>query len=223
MQAAREAAHVDVIRLRISCPPSALQEIVPGIVTKFHEQYPKVKLDLFTFHTSTTLSALQDESIDIGYVRLPVEARGLQVVAVHQEPFVVCLPPDHRLVTKKHIYIADLRDEKFILYGRKWATGFHDRMMEVCREAGFTPDVVSEIDEMYLAPTLVAAGLGITILPRMVVSSRGAGIVVRELTEHAVLSEIGVAARSVNMSSLVSSIFDISKVIGRRYSRELSV
>jgi len=218
VQAARKAAQLEVNRLRMSCPPSALREIVPGVIAEFHQMHPDVKLDLFTCHTSTTISRLQDESVDIGYVRLPVEVRGLKVVPVHREPLIVCLPRAHRLEERDHIRIADLQNEKFILYGREWAPGFHDRLAQACSKSGFTPTVVSEIDEMYLAPTLVAAGIGIAVLPKMVVSSNSADIVVRDLAEDSVFSEIGVASRAADASAFVASIEAISRVIGRRYS-----
>ena len=154
---------------------------MPNIMIEFHKQHPGIKLDLFSLHTSMTIAALEEDNIDIGYVRLPVEAKGLRITPVHHEPLVVCLPRGHRLATRSNVRMEDLREERFILYERKWAPGFHDHVIELCREAGFQPVVAQQIDEMYLAATLVATGVGIAIIPRMVLSLPNDSIVVKPI------------------------------------------
>lgn len=165
-----------------------------------------------------TIAALQNNSIDVGYVRLPVEARDLQVVPVHQEPLLLCLPKDHRLAALEEVDIESLRDEKFIFYERKLAPGFHDELIGLFQRNGFTPIVAEEIDEMYVAPTLVATGVGLAVLPQMVVSAHTHGVVLRPIRSNPITSQIGVACRVADDSPLVSSIVSISRFVGKRYS-----
>jgi len=218
IQAVQRVARGQTGSVRVGFPPSVLQEIMPNIMIEFHRQHPHAKLNLFSLHTSMTIAALQKDSIDIGYVRLPVESRDLKIIPVHTEPLMVCLPEDHRLAAESEIDIADLRDERFILYERKWAPGFHDTLMNMFQRAGFTPLIAEEIDEMYVAPTLVATGVGIAILPQMVVNGHTQGIVIRRIKNSPVTSQIGVATRASDDSPLVSCIISISRVIGKRYS-----
>ncbi len=117
-----------------------------------HRHYPRVKIDILLLHTSVIVSEVESQSLDVGIVRLPVEVQGLDVIPAHREPFIVCLPAHHRLAESLQISIADLRDEAFIVYGRKWAPGFCDRITNRCLEEGFSPVVSTQIDEMYLAP-----------------------------------------------------------------------
>lgn len=218
--ATQRVARGETGRVRIGFPPSVLKEIMPNIMIEFHKQHPGVKLDLFSLHTSLTIAALEEDNIDIGYVRLPVEAKGLRITPVHHEPLVVCLPRGHRLGTRSQVRMEDLREERFILYERKWAPGFHDHFLELCREAGFQPVVAQQIDEMYLAATLVATGVGIAIIPRMVLSLPNDSIVVKPIvgSNEPALSELGIATRSGEPSPVIRSIISISCAIGKRHS-----
>lgn len=217
-RAAQRAAMQQTERLRISFPPSASREIVPGIVTLFHREFPQVKVDLHSFHTSTTVTELQRQTIDLGFVRLPVEAKGIEVIPAHHEPLVVCLPAEHPLGANSAVTIADLRDERFIMYDRKWAPGFFDRIVRRCSESGFTPMITNEIDEMYLAPALVAAGEGIAILPRMVVSTPVNNTVLRELQFDDLHSELGIAVRAADRSPVLEKAVHIARAVCQQYS-----
>jgi DNA-binding transcriptional LysR family regulator len=104
------------------------------------------------------------------------------------------------------------------MYGRKWAPGFHDRITNRCLEAGFSPIVSNEIDEMYVAPALVAAGEGIAILPKMVISSPIHNVVVKELTLPDLCSELGIATRTVDHSPMIRSAISISKAVCESFS-----
>ena len=90
--------------------------------------------------------------------------------------------------------------------------------MSMFQRAGFSPAVAEEIDEMYVAPTLVATGVGLAVLPQMVVSGHTQGVVLRPIKRNPINSQIGVAFRSQDDSPLVSSIVSISRIIGKRYS-----
>jgi DNA-binding transcriptional LysR family regulator len=217
-RAAQRVAMQQTERLRFGFPPSASREIVPIIMTEFHKLYPHVKLDLFSFHTSITITELQKESLDLGFVRLPVEAKGLNIVPVHHEPLVLCLPKNHPLCTAPQVAIADLRHDRFIMYGRKWAPGFYDRITDRCLEAGFSPIVSNEIDEMYVAPALVAAGEGIAILPKMVITSPIRNVVVRELMIPDPCSELGIATRTLDHSPMIRTAVSISRAVCQRFS-----
>jgi DNA-binding transcriptional LysR family regulator len=204
--------------VRVGFPPSVLQEILPSILIEFHRLHPHARLNLFSLHTAMTLSALENDSIDVGYVRLPVEARDLRVVPIHQEPLLLCLPEGHPLAAQEEIDLESLRNENFVFYERKLAPGFHDALMAMFQRAGFTPTISEEIDEMYVAPTLVATGAGLAVLPKMVVSHRTHGVVLRPIRNSPITSRIGVVCRASDDSPLVKSIVSLSCEKGKRFS-----
>ena len=217
-KAAQRAASQQTERLRIGFPPSVSREIVPNIMTEFHTLYPQVKLDLFSYHTSTIVAELQRESLDLGFVRLPVRAKGIAVIPAHREPLVLCLPSDHQLCGVEEVSFMDLASERFIMYGRRWAPGFYDRIVDRCLEAGFSPIISNEIDEMYLAPALVAAGEGIAILPKMVVPAPISNVCLKDLPLPDLRSELGIATRGLEQSHIMRSVVSISREVCKRFS-----
>lgn len=217
-KAAQRAASLQTERLRFGFPPSVSREIVPNIMTEFHKLYPHVKLDLYSYHTSTIVAELQRESLDLGFVRLPVRAKGLAIIPAHQEPLVLCLPKDHFLRASSDVTFSDLRNERFIMYGRKWAPGFYDRIVDRCHQAGFSPHISNEIDEMYVAPALVAAGEGIAILPKMVIQEPIANVCVKDMPLTNLCSELGIATRTLDHSAMMRTAVSISREVCKRFS-----
>jgi DNA-binding transcriptional LysR family regulator len=151
------------------------------------------------------VKGLLDTSIDIGFLRLPLSHEDLKITVIHRESFVVVLPRGHRLAREKRLRIAQLRDEAFIAYGRQWAPGFFDSVVQLCTREGFSPNIIQETGEMYTAIALVAAGGGIAILPRSVVLAQSAKVIMKPLPRSSGISEIAIASRAKDQSPLVRS------------------
>jgi DNA-binding transcriptional LysR family regulator len=201
----QKVARGEIGRLRIGFVSSAALEIVPGIVVAFRSQFPAVSLDLTNLRTSSQVKGLISESIDVGFVRLPLSHDQLTIRVLHREPFVVVLPHGHPLANETQIRLVQLQNEPFVAYGRRWAPGFYDAVIQMCTQEGFSPEIVQETGEMYTAIALVAAGVGIAILPRSVVLAQSRNVLMKPLPASAGLSEIAIAVRRLDNSSLVES------------------
>jgi DNA-binding transcriptional LysR family regulator len=212
---ARSAARGEVGRLRIAFVSSAALEIVPELVLAFRKQHPGVRLELTNLRTVSQVKSLLQETLDVGLVRMPLEHPRLKIQAVHREPFVIVLPRDHPRARRK-VSLADLREEGFIAYGRRWAPGFYDAVIGMCRAAGYSPRIVQETAEMYTAIALVAAGAGVAVLPRSVVLAQSARVVMKPLPETAGVSEIAIATRANEPSALVTSFVSFAMAFARR-------
>ncbi len=207
---ARKAAKGQLGKLSIGFVSSAALEIVPDIVVAFRKKYPEVILDLRNIRTIDQIEGLLNKSIDIGFVRMPLEHDQLKTTVIHREPFVVIFPEEHPLAHIKQVKLSKLRNERFVLYGRRWAPGFFDHLMQMCNTAGFSPDIVQETGEMYTAISLVGAGAGIAILPKSVVLAQSCKVVVRPLPYSVGDSEIAIAVARDNHSSLVESLVSLA-------------
>jgi DNA-binding transcriptional LysR family regulator len=210
---AQRASRGQIGRLRIGFVSSAALEIVPAIVVAFRTRFPDVSLDLMNLRTVSQVKGLIANSIDIGFLRLPLSYEGLKITVLHREPFVVILPKSHRLAHVRQIRIPQLRDQKFVAYGRRWAPGFYDSVVQMCTTEGFSPNIVQETGEMYTAITLVAAGVGVAILPKSVVLAQSKNIVIKSLPASARLSEIAIGVRADNASVLVRSFTELASAI----------
>jgi DNA-binding transcriptional LysR family regulator len=91
------------------------------------------------------ITALVDRRIDIGFVPLPVIKRvpDLEFETVREVELMVALPPGHRLAGQRQLTLRKLADEPFVLLNRSSATLLHDWVLNLCREAGFEPRLLS--------------------------------------------------------------------------------
>jgi DNA-binding transcriptional LysR family regulator len=215
---AQKAARGEVGRLRIGFVSSAALEIVPGIVVEFRRQRPGVTLELINLRTVSQVKGLLGKTVDIGFLRLPLSNDQLSITVIHREEFAVILPKGHRFAKLKTLRIAQLRNEPFIAYGRRWAPGFFDSIVQLCTREGFSPNIIQETGEMYTAIALVSAGAGIAILPQSVALAQSRNVVIKLLPKSTGYSEIALATRAGNNSSLVRSFVSVARNVCRTIS-----
>jgi DNA-binding transcriptional LysR family regulator len=97
------------------------------------------------------------------------------------DPVELALPVAHPGSSRSRLGLKDLADEPFVLPRREVAPELHDAVLRACRGAGFVPRVRAEVDDLPLLLALVAAGVGIALVPAHARSAKQAGILIREL------------------------------------------
>jgi DNA-binding transcriptional LysR family regulator len=204
--ASGEAGH-----LRIAFVASAMPELVPAIALAFRTKYPQVTLELKNLPTVLQVEALEAKTLDVGFVRLPLTAPGLAITPLHSEPFALAISKSHPLARKKRLTVADLAAEPFVTYGQRWAPEFYQTWTGICRKAGFTPVIVQETAEMDTALALVAAGMGVAILPEGVVNRHRRMLKVKPLTREAVRSQVGIAVIRDSSDPLRDNLIALAK------------
>lgn len=183
----RLAARGERGRLAIGFTSSAaLHPFVPSVLRLFRETYVGVTVVLEEAGTGELLDALAHEKLDAAFIRSPLSGtQSLQDDPILVEPMLLALPTDHPLALNagSPLPLKALASESFVLYRRRVGLGLYDAILVACREAGFSPQVVQEAPRMTATLSLVAAGLGVSIVPASMQRLRGDGIVYRELTE----------------------------------------
>jgi DNA-binding transcriptional LysR family regulator len=177
-----------------------------------------VTLDLINLRTVSQVKGLLGKTVDIGFLRLPLSNDQLSITVIHREEFVAVLPKGHRFAKDKRLHIAQLRNEPFVAYGRRWAPGFFDSVVQMCTREGFSPNIIQETGEMYTAIALVGAGAGIAILPQSVVLAQSKNIVMKPLPKSTGHSEIALATRAGNNSSLIRSFVSVARSVCKTIS-----
>ncbi|MGY2290064.1 LysR family transcriptional regulator [Pseudomonas sp. SDO528_S397] len=182
----RRAARGERGRLAIGFTSSAaLHPFVPSVLRLFRETFTGVSVVLEEAGTGELLDALLHEKLDAAFIRSPLSgAQALQDEPILVESMLLALPTDHPLAKDPStpLPLAALATESFVLYRRRVGLGLYDAILVACREAGFSPQVVQEAPRMTATLSLVAAGLGVSIVPASMQRLRGDGIVYRELT-----------------------------------------
>lgn len=181
----RRAGRGEEGRLAIGFTSSAaLHPFVPAALRAFRNRLPAVALQLEEARTIELVDALRNERLDAAFVRSPVGGQPvLRLEPVLDEPMLAALPAGHPLAAGQgDLALAGLAAEPFILYRRQNGPGLYDAILTACREQGFNPAVAQEAPRLPSTLALVAAGLGVSIVPASMRRLGGEGIVYRGLT-----------------------------------------
>jgi DNA-binding transcriptional LysR family regulator len=155
--------------LRLGLPPVGSSILFAPLFAIYRNRYPGIDIRLIEYGSGRLEEILLSGEIDIAASLLPV-SDDLEWQDVRTEPLVALLPVDHVFAHKATINLADLKDLPFILF----ETGFaiNRVIVEACRRRGFDPAVTARSSQIDFIVELVAAGLGVAFLPRMIAEQR---------------------------------------------------
>jgi DNA-binding transcriptional LysR family regulator len=164
---------------------------VPRIIRAFREACPAVSLTLEENGTADLVQGLLSERIDAAFIRSPItDAPELIVRPLLDEEMIVALPVRHRLAARgaargeAALELRALAAETFILYRRPSGPGLYDAIISACRRAGFSPNIGQEAPLIVSTLNLVAAGLGVSIVPASLRRQHMDGVVYRRIKGH---------------------------------------
>jgi len=174
---AKRAAQGKSGRLSIGFIGSATLSFLPDLIRRYKLEYPNVKLALHDLYPVDLDKACDRGEIDIAITRsLSLErSKNLQSRVLLRDPLVAVLPRSRKLKGKK-IRLADLANERFILFHRKGAPGVFDTIVGACRSQGFSPRVENEPNSMQTILSLVEAAEGVAIVPASTSNLRSNGV-----------------------------------------------
>jgi DNA-binding transcriptional LysR family regulator len=176
--AAKRVTRGDIGTVRIGFTSAAsLNPLVPATISGFRRAYPDVELRLVVLATAPLLTELLQDRIDAGFLRpTPTERESLQAIPLPDERLWIALPAGHPLAERKHLRLLELRNDPFILYPRVNGSLLYDAIISACQNAGFSPRVRQEAPQMASIVSLVAAGVGVTLVPESVCQLRPEGV-----------------------------------------------
>ncbi len=212
-RAARRAYRGEIGRLVIGYISSSTYDLLPMMLSAYRERFPQVDVALQELTTQEQLRALDEETIQVGLLRLPISDPLVQVEVVRREPIVCVLPEDHPLAKRTKIPVSMLVNEPFVLQSRQRGGGYYAQLMNLCLTAGFSPNVIQEVTEMHTIVSLVAAGMGVSLVPLSVNNIRSQGVVYRELEGSTTLTEMAVAWLRNSNSAIVQNFLKVAREI----------
>jgi len=187
--AARRTGRGEAGRIGLGFTSSAsFHPFVPRIIREFREASPLVALTLEEAGTGELVDGLRAERIDAAFVRSPIGAAAeLAVHSVLKEEMVAALPTGHPLAgaARTRLPLVALEPETFILYRRPLGPGLYDAIIAACQRAGYSPRVGQEAPRMLATLSLVAAGLGVTLIPASMQRMGIDGVAYRPLARNA--------------------------------------
>lgn len=154
--------------------------------------------------TPDLVTALRTRNLDVAFLRPPVTAPDVEVRVLRRESLGVLLPERHRLSQQAEIDLADLAEEQFVTHPANVGGAMFSITLKACLDAGFRPSVVQQASETSVVASLVAAGVGVALLPLSVRYIHVTGAVLRPLTTSDIQIELAVAWLRGQRSPVVS-------------------
>ncbi|GAA1264121.1 LysR family transcriptional regulator [Planotetraspora silvatica] len=220
--AARRAASGHLGHLRIGALQAAVDGVVPYVMREHRREFPDVKLDIVEQGTAQQVAQLLEHRLDIGFLRGPIDEPGLAVETLIEDPLAVVVPDEHPLANKAQIAAADLAQEPLILWTRAAAPTTYADIVELFRIHDIQPPVADESPRIQTILALVAAEIGIALLPTsfMNLGRHGVRFVpVRPPLPHRPLA---LAWRTENPSATLAAFITVARRTAPRYLEGLT-
>ena len=207
-------------KLVIGFVSSAAYSVLPPILRRFRTQFPAIALTLQELTTNVQLQQLQENRLDIGFVRPPLESNSefnsefnktLSQHPILRESFIVALAQSHPLAQREAIAIASLASEPFILFPRYRAPGLYDQIISLCQQGDFSPTVVQEAVQMQTIVSLVAAEIGVALVPKSLQNLQRIGVVYRSLLEPTPRAAIALVWRTEDTSVSIQHFLNLAR------------
>ncbi len=174
---------------------------LPGIIREFQRSYPNIDYELLLGDYTEIEGWISDGRVDCGFLRLPT-CSDFETIFLEQDRFLAVLPENHPLTRLEKVPVAALCDEPFMLL----AKGSNAEVSEIFDRCNLTPKVHFTTWDDYAVMSMVESGLGISILPELILRRIPYRVVAKELDVPA-YRKIGIAMRSRKSASLAVKRF----------------
>jgi len=177
--------------LSVGATPSISTVLLPPLLAAFHGAHPGVRLTVHEAGSRDLVRLLEAGDLDQALVVLPVAHDDiLATTAVLREDLVLAVPAGHPLAKRRAVRIAELRGVPLVMFREGY--DLRTTTIAACEAAGFHPVFAVEGAEMDGVLRMAAAGIGVAVVPGIVVDRRGPLVAVR-LTEPTLSRTIGLA------------------------------
>jgi DNA-binding transcriptional LysR family regulator len=145
--------------------PTFGAQLLPGLLSEFKIKHPGISFRLYQNSATAMVDQLQEGEIDLCISAPLIQRSGVSWVELMSEEMYLAVPPDHRLSKRGSIRLAEVAEESFV--SLKHGYGIRDLTDNLCRLAGFEPEIAFEGEEIGTMRSLVAAGLGVALIPAL--------------------------------------------------------
>lgn len=194
--------------VRLGLTGTASFSHLPGIARVVKRELPEVALEIHAdLLTPAQCERLQSGALDLGVLRPPATGEGLTLRTLEVEPLALAIPLDHRLAVEPVVALADLRTEPFVAYSAR-DSAVNEAVLRSCREAGFVPRREHEAPSTAVLLALVAAGLGVAVVPASVRALPLEGVIFRDLLDAGSV-ELSLAYRTADDNPVVDAVIEV--------------
>ena len=203
-------------RLDIGTFGSGVLDLIPRILARFHAERPQVRIVLHDQTKAEQIQALRERRISVGFNRMVPPEDDLVVEPLMREGMMVAMPAMHPLVKQQRVTLAELDDQRMILYPHQPMPGLAERVTRAFADAGLRLRLEQEVDDVLTAIALVSSGFGLCITTESSTSLRLPGVVFRPLDCDALRDiELACLYRRGDASPVLAAFLEVV----RRFAR----
>lgn len=147
--------------------PTIAPYLVPPFMADFTRRFPDARVRIVEETTPVLIESLRNFAIDFALLALPLRHKDLALQPVRTEPLLAALPESHPLAGSKSLGLAELRGESFVML--RDGHCFRDLSLSVCGSARVKPNIAFESGQFSSVLGMVAAGIGLSLVPEMAV------------------------------------------------------
>lgn len=214
------ASRGELGKLRIGLTPdTSFNACITEAVGAFQKLYPDILITLREEDSERLFHALTEGHIDVAFVRPPAHDDRLTLDRLFDEPMVVAVPLNHPLATATTLLMASLAEEAFIVVPCTIAPAAHDLIIDACRAAGFVPRIVQEAPQLATAVNLVAAGIGLTVVPASLGHVHAQEVAYKSVADATLTIEICLASRRGEPAVAVRNFIKMMRKVAQQPTR----
>jgi len=192
--------------LKIGYVGSAMQEVIPNLLLNFEKKHPNILCSLKEIDNQQQLEALLSFSLDIGFVRLERVPRALEIKPILKENFCLVLPKDHEIDESNFKSLRQFKEASFILFDAQYSASYHEKVMQIFDDCGFTPLNSHNTIHSSSIFKLVENKFGISIVPKSLAQKRGHKIKFIELDMIAQKTTLSVIWNKKNTNPILNDV-----------------
>ena len=212
-EVARRAHRGEIGRLALGFTGSAaFNSVVSSTIRNFRRSWPNVLLSLEEMNTFRLLERLAAGDLDAAFIRPGAQdPEGVRVRRLPPEPMMIALHSGHPLAAQAELPLSALAGEPFVLFPRGIGLSLYDQIVESCRQSGFEPFIGQYAPQISSVVNLVAADLGVSIVPRSIAQIALDGVVYRPIVGIAPTASLALATPRDSRSTIVRNLLGLLK------------
>lgn len=169
-------------RLDVGIFGTAILDAIPKLLHAFRQAYPEVRILLHTMNKGEQIEALRQRRITVGFNRMIAPLPDIETKLVATEDLLLAVNHAHRLAAQESVRFAELREHPLVLFPTGARPNFIDKVMTLCNDAGFEPQISHEVGDAITGVALAAGGFGLCLVPESATSLALPGVVYKRLT-----------------------------------------
>lgn len=210
-EVARRAHRGEIGRLALGFTGSAaFNPRVSATIRNFRRSWPTVLLSLEEMNTFRLLERLMRGDLDAAFIRPGAQdPEGVRLRRLPPEPMLIALPASHALAAEVALPLTALANDPFVMFPRGAGLSLYDQIVDSCRSSGFEPVIGQSAPQISSVVNLVAADLGVSIVPQSIAQIALEGVVYRPILGLAPTASLALATSRGGRSPLIRNLLSL--------------